>query len=182
MLSYVFWKSRFGADAHIVGKSIQIDGVPYTVVGVMPAGFNGLDGKELLWTLLQLRRDSGIGSSPNFHWLGGYIRLPDGVSLKQARSELDAVANRLHRADPAGDVGFGVFLQTLNNAVTSDVRPALLMLMGCVGFVLLIACANVANLLLARDAPCIMVLVILLACWLPARRATKIESNRRFTL
>ncbi len=152
MLSYVFWKSRFGADAHIVGKSIQIDGVPYTVVGVMPAGFNGVDGKELLWTLLQLRRDSGIGSSPNFHWLGGYIRLPDGVSLKQARSELDAVANRLHRADPAGDVGFGVFLQTLNNAITSGVRPALLMLMVCVGFVLLIACANVANLLLARGA------------------------------
>jgi hypothetical protein len=51
---------------------------------VMPAGFNGLDGKELLWTLLQLRRDSGTGSSPNFHWLGGVIRLPDGISLKQA--------------------------------------------------------------------------------------------------
>ena len=74
------------------------------------------------------------------------------VSLKQARSELDAVATRLHREDPSGDVGFGVFLQTLNDAFTSDVRPALLMLMGCVGLVLLIACANVANLLLARGS------------------------------
>ena len=83
---------------------------------------------------------------------GGFIRLPDGVSLKQARSELNAVATRLHREDPSSDVGFGVDLQTLNDAFTSGVRPALLMLMGCVGLVLLIACANVANLLLARGA------------------------------
>jgi predicted permease len=152
MLSHIFWKNRLGADPRIVGKSIQIDRVPYTVVGVVPAGFNGFDGKELLWTLLQLRRDSGIGSSPNIHWLSGCIRLPDGVTLKQARSELDALAIRLHREDPAGDVGLGVFLQTLSDAFTGGVRPALLMLMGCVGFVLLIACVNVANLLLARGA------------------------------
>jgi predicted permease len=152
ILSQSFWKNHFGSDPHIVGKPIQIDGVPYTVVGVMPAGFNGFDGKELLWTLLQLRRDSGTGSSPNFHWLNGVIRLPDGVSLEQARSEIDAAATRLHRENPGGDVGFGVFLQTLNGAFTSGIRPALLMLMGCVGFVLLIACVNVANLLLARGA------------------------------
>ncbi len=152
MLSYPFWRNRFGADPHIVGKTIQIDGAPYTVVGVMPAGFNGFDGKELLWTLLQLRRDSGVGSSSNLHWLSGCIRLPDGVSLKQARSRLDAVAARLHGQDPSSDVGLGVLLQTLDDAFTSGVRPALLMLMGCVGFVLFIACANVANLLLARGA------------------------------
>lgn len=152
VISFVFWKSHFGSDPGIVGRFIQLDGTPYTVVGVMPAGFNGFDGKELLWTLLQLRRNSGIGSSPNVHWLTGWIRLPDGVSLKQARSEQDAVAARFHRADPGGDVGFGVDLQTLNDTFTSGARPALLMLMGCVGFVLLIACANVANLLLARGA------------------------------
>jgi predicted permease len=152
ILSYDFWTRRFSADAHIIGKPVQIDGVPYTVVGVMPAGFNGFDGKELLWTLLQLRRDSGTGSSPDLHWLGGWIRLPDGVSLKQARSELSAIAARLHRKDPGSDVGFGVSMQTLNEAFTSQVRPALLMLMACVGLVLLIACANVANLLLARGA------------------------------
>jgi putative ABC transport system permease protein len=152
MLSSVIWKSRYGADPHIVGKSIHLDGAPHTVVGVMPAGFHGFDGKELLWTPLQLRRDTGIGASPNFHWLGAWIRLPDGVTLTQARSELNAVATRLHRKDPSGDVGFGVYLQTLNDAFTSDVQPALLMLMGCVGLVLLIACVNVANLLLARGA------------------------------
>ena len=152
VLSSALWKSRYGANPNIVGQSIQLDGAPYTVVGVMPAGFNGFDGKELLWTPLQLRPGSGVGASPNVHWLSGCIRLPDGVSLKQARSELDAVAARLHRQDPSGDMGFGVYLQTLNDAFTGDVRPALLMLMGCVGFVLLIACANVANLLLARGA------------------------------
>ncbi len=153
MLSYAFWKNRFGADPHIVGKPIQIDGVPYTVIGVMPAGFNGFDGKELLWTLLQLRRDSGIGSSPNLHWLGACIRLPDGVSLARgAERTRGRVAARLHRQNPSSDAGFGVFLQTLNDAFTGNVRPALLLLMGCVGFVLLIACANVANLLLARGA------------------------------
>jgi predicted permease len=152
LLSAALWKDRYHADRGIAGKSIQLDGAPYTVAGVMPPGFNGFDGKELLWTPLQLGRNSGIGSSPNVHWLAGFIRLPDGVSLKQARSELDAVAARLHRADPSSDIGFGVELQTLNDAFTGDVRPALLMLMGCVGFVLLIACANIANLLLARAA------------------------------
>jgi putative ABC transport system permease protein len=152
LLSAALWKDRYNADRAIVGKSIQLDGAPYTVVGVMPLGFSGFDSKELLWTPLQLRHNSGIGSSPNVHWLAGCIRLPDGVSLKQARSELDAIAARLHRTDPNGDIGFGVDLLTLNDAFAGDVRPALLMLMGCVGFVLLIACANFANLLLARGA------------------------------
>ena len=150
ILSYTFWTQHFGGDPHIIGKPLQINGVPYTAVGVMPLGFNGFDGKELLWTLLQLRRDSGTGSSPNLHWLSGIIRLPDGVSLKQARSEEEGIAARLHRKDPSSDVGSGVYMQTLNDAFTSQSRPALLMLMGCVGLVLLIACSNVANLLLAR--------------------------------
>ena len=152
LLSAALWKDRYGADPSIVGKPIQLDGKPYTVVGVMPAGFNGVGDKELLWTALQLHPGSGIGSSPNIHWLGAVIRLPDGVSLAQAQNRLDAVAARLHRQDPSGNTGFGVRLQTLSGAFTGDVRPALLMLMGCVGFVLLIACANVANLLLARGA------------------------------
>ena len=69
LLSSVLWKGRYGADPNIVGKSIQLDGAPYTVVGIMPAGFHGFDGKELLWTPLQLRRDSGVGASANIHWL-----------------------------------------------------------------------------------------------------------------
>jgi len=152
VLSYVLWKNRYKANPHITGTVIQLDGAPYTVVGVMPAGFDISGGKELLWTPLQLHPGSGVGTSPNFHWLSGVIRLPNGVSLRQAHNELDAVAARLHRQDASGDLGFGVYMLTLNDAFTRDVRPALLMLMGCVGFVLLIACANVANLLLARGA------------------------------
>ena len=151
-LSYALWKNRYKSDISIVGKAIQLNGAPYTVVGVMPDGFDYFDGKELLWTPLQLRSDSGVTSSPNVHWLGALVRLPDGVSLQQARAELDSTAARLHRADGTADLGFGVNLQTLNDAFTSAFRPALLMLMGCVGFVLLIACVNVANLLLARGA------------------------------
>lgn len=151
ILSYALWKNRYKANPNITGAAIQLDGAPYIVVGVMPAGFNGSDGKELLWTPLQLSRNSGIGSSSTVHWLGGFVRLPHGVSLKQAQAELDAIAARLHREGAASDLGFGVYLQTLNDAFTSNVRPALLMLMCCVGFVLLIACSNVANLLLAGE-------------------------------
>ena len=151
-LSYDLWKNRYKSDTSIAGKAIQLNGAPYTVVGVMPEGFDYFDSKELLWTPLQLRSDSGVTSSPNVHWLGALVRLPDGVSLQQARAELDGIAARVHRADGTADVGFGINLQTLDDAFTSDFRPALLMLMGCVGFVLLIACVNVANLLLARGA------------------------------
>ena len=150
ILSEVLWKERYNSDPEIVGKAMQIDGARHTVVGVMPLGFNGLDGKELLWTPLQLSRGTGVGPSPNVHWLGGWIRLPSGISLKQARSEMGSIAGRLHRKDPGSAIGFGVYLQSLDDAFTSQSRPALLMLMGCVGLVLLIACANVANLLLAR--------------------------------
>ncbi len=150
VLSNALWRNRYKANARIAGTAIQLDGAPYTVVGVMPAGFDVFGGKELLWTPLQLRRNTGIGSSATVHWLTGFIRLPDGMSVKQARAELDGMAARLHREDATGDIGFGVYLQTLNDASAGNVRPALIMLMVCVGFVLLIACSNVANLLLAR--------------------------------
>jgi predicted permease len=152
VLSYVLWKNRYKGNPRITGTAIQLDGEPYTVVGVMPAGFDIFGGKELLWTPLQLTGDNGIGSSPTVHWLGGFIRLPDGVSVQQAGAELDGIAARLHREDATSDVGFGVYLRTLNDAFTSEVRPALLMLMGCVALVLLIACSNVANLLLVRGS------------------------------
>jgi putative ABC transport system permease protein len=152
VLSNALWQNRYKADRGITGRAIQLDGEPYTVVGVMPAGFHVFSDKELLWTPLQLRRGSGISSSPNIHWLQGFIRLPEGVSINKARAELDGIASRLRRENATSSLGFGVQIQTFNDASTSDVRPALLMLMGAVGFVLLIACSNVANLLLARGA------------------------------
>ncbi len=123
VLSYVLWKNRYKGNPRITGTAIQLDGEPYTVVGVMPAGFDIFGGKELLWTPLQLIGNNGIGSSPTVHWLGAFIRLPDGVSLPQARAELDAIAARLHRADATSDVGYGVYLRTLNDAFTSKCGP-----------------------------------------------------------
>ncbi len=152
LLSDALWRTKYGADAGIVGSAIQLNGAPFTVLGVMPAGFHVLGDTELLWTPLQLQRGVGVGASPNVHWLQGFVRLPNGVSLQQAQAELDGVAARLHREHPTGDVGLGVQVQTFNDAFAGLVKPALLMLMGCVGFVLLIACSNVANLLLARGA------------------------------
>jgi putative ABC transport system permease protein len=152
ILSYSLWKNRYGADPQILSKPIELNGTPYAVVGVMPAGFDLFGGQELLWTPLQLSRETGIGASPNIHWLLGFIRLPEGVNLREARAELDGVAARLHRNNPTSAVGFGVFLQSIDDAYGGNVRGALLMLMGSVAFVLLIACTNVANLLVARGA------------------------------
>lgn len=152
ILSAALWRTRYGADREIIGKPIPLDGTPYTVVGVMPAGFDIFDGKELLWTPLQLHAGNGVGASRNIHWINGVIRLPDGATLQQVQNQLNAIADRLHRENPTSTVGYGVIFLTLKDAFTSSVRPALLMLMGCVGFVLLIACVNVANLLLARGA------------------------------
>ena len=100
VLSSALWKNRYAGDPSIIGKTIQLDGAPSTVVGVMPPGFNGFTGSELLWTPLQLRSEGGVNSSPNLHWLNGCIRLPDGMSLAQARSQLDSIAARLHREMP----------------------------------------------------------------------------------
>lgn len=152
LLSNTIWKNRFKSDPAIVGKSISLDGAPYSVVGVMPAGFSYFGNKDLLWTPLQLERNGGIGASPNIHWLLGFIRLPDGLTLKQAQAQLDSVATRLHNDNATADAGFGLYLLTLNDNFAGSVRPALVMLMSCVGFVLLIACANVANLLLVRGS------------------------------
>jgi len=151
LLSNTIWKNRFRSDHAIVGKAISLDGAPYTVVGVMPAGFSYFGNKDLLWTPLELERGGGIGGSPNIHWLLGFIRLPDGMTLKQAQVQLDSVAARLHQENATADVGFGLSLLSLNDNFAGSVRPALVMLMSCVGFVLLIACANIANLLLVRS-------------------------------
>lgn len=85
VLSSALWHDRYGADPQIVGKPILLDGTPHTVLGIMPANFNGFDGKELLWTPLQLQAGSGVGSSPNIHWLTGLIRLPDAFPTRFAR-------------------------------------------------------------------------------------------------
>jgi putative ABC transport system permease protein len=156
ILSYPLWQRRFGSDAAIVGRAIQLNGAPATVIGVMPPGIpllmksNSLVGKPIeLWTTWVL--------PPNARDLRGrymsvLARLKPGVSLQQARTEMNAISAALAAELPAMDTGWTVRVLSIRDELAGDLRPALLMLAGAVGFVLLIACANVANLLLARGA------------------------------
>ncbi|MGE5744152.1 MAG: ADOP family duplicated permease [Gemmatimonadota bacterium] len=146
ILSDHLWRSRFGADPAILGKTITIDGVPRTVVGVMPPGFTFPNATEL-WTPLALRLAPGISSL--FPVIG---RLAGDATPAEARAELESVARAL-RPDPRAAVQPPrAQMIPLKDAVIGKGRTPLLLLAGAVAFVLLIACANVANLLLIRSA------------------------------
>jgi putative ABC transport system permease protein len=151
LLSDGIWRTRFNADPNVLNQTVKLDGVPYVIVGVMPKGFYVLNRNELLWTPLKLDPNDP-SKSRRIHWMWAFLRLPDGMSLEQARTEVNGIASRLKAQDPSGDAALGLQLQTMPEFVLGDVRPALLLLMGSVGLVLLIACSNVINLLLARGA------------------------------
>jgi putative ABC transport system permease protein len=150
ILGYALWRRRFGGDPDVVGGSITLNGEAYTVLGVMPQGFSfppfWATGAEV-WAPLALgeRATSRTGSS-----LRIFARLEPGVSLDRARAEMAAITARLENEYPA--TNRNVVVRSLEDMVVGDVRPALLVLLGAVGFVLLIACANVAHMLLARAA------------------------------
>ncbi|HKV92972.1 MAG TPA: ABC transporter permease [Candidatus Angelobacter sp.] len=150
LLSDAFWKKNFHADPNVLGVKVTMDGAPFTVIGVLPPGFHIFGPGESYWTPLQLPTQDAMASSRTLHWLLTLARLTPESSVKQSQSAADAVATRLHHDDPAGDAGFGVTLLSYQDFTTGGLRGPLLLLMGCVGFVLLIACSNVANLLLAR--------------------------------
>ena len=150
IVSHALWKTRFESRSDILGSPVTLDGSPYTVVGVMPAGFHVLTDKEMFWVPLQLESLNAQASARNVHWLFAFMRLPTGASVPQLQTQLDTIAARFKAQDPTSDAGFGVSLQPVSEFLNGNVKPALLLLMGSVGFVLLIACSNVANLLLAR--------------------------------
>jgi len=152
VLSYSLWQRRFGADAAITGKQIILNGASKTVIGVMPQNFDVFETREQLWVPLQLDPTEATSSARGVHWLGTIARLRADVDIAQTQAKLDAIAAALRQQDPQGDAGRGVILYSLRDSLTGQVRPALLLLFGAVGFVLLLATANVANLLLARAA------------------------------
>ena len=149
LLSHALWATRFGSKP-ILGEPVDLDGTPYTVVGVMPPRFHVLSDQELFWVPLQLASVNAQTSARNVHWLFAFVRLPEGISQKQAEAQMGTVASRFKTQDPTGEGAMGVTLQPMADVVNGNVKPALLMLMGALAFVLLIACSNVANLLLAR--------------------------------
>ena len=150
ILSHALWSTRFGSRRDILGQALNLDGTPYTIVGVMPLGFHVQSDQELFWIPLQLESVNAQASARNVHWLFAYTRLPDGVRQEQVQATLDGIAARLKAQDPTGEGGFGATLQSVSDVTNGAIKPVLMLLMGAVGFVLLIACSNVANLLLAR--------------------------------
>ena len=153
ILSENLWRSLFGADPNIIGTSITLDKRSCTVVGIMPAGFRfpAISEDEHIW--IPLVQDPLFGSwieRRGGHWLRVTARLKPGVSIAQAQAELDAFSARLAKEFPAENDGWVIRMMPLQEMIVGNVRSALLVLLGSVGLVLLIACANIANLLLAR--------------------------------
>ena len=158
VLSYGLWQRCFGSDPAILGRSLEIDGEPRTVVGVMPPGFAFPVGTEL-WTssrfdapphpLNPLKDPSTNRGSHYFATIG---RLKPGVTLAQASAEVDTIAKRLRKEYPNDEEGAGATVVPLRQDLVGETRPALLILVGAVALVLLIACVNVANIILARGA------------------------------
>jgi predicted permease len=153
LVGAAFWRRKLGAAPDVVGKSLTLDGRDFVIAGVVPGDFGlpvaGLNGADVYapvgqWTNPHLRRR---GARMGFHGIG---RLRPGVTLPQARADMERVTHNLAAAYPDADRGIGATLVPLKEEAVGEVRPVLLVLLGAVGFVLLIACVNVANLLLAR--------------------------------
>jgi putative ABC transport system permease protein len=152
VISHALWQNRFGGDAGIVNKSINLSGKPYTILGVMPAGFEFPDKVDLWLPVGPLFADSSWQKRDYHPGLFGLARLKPGVTLEKARAELNAVAVRLEQQYPESNKTRRVQIDSLLDQKVGNVRRALWILFGAVSFVLVIACANVANLLLARAA------------------------------
>ena len=148
LLGYGLWRRRFGADPGVVGKTFQLDGRATQVIGVMPLGFQFPTKETELWRPLALPDQAKRSRGGFFLWVVG--RLKPGVKLEAARAELSAIGKHLEEEYPQSNRGYGVYVVPLKAQLVGPVQTALWVLFGAVVFVLLISCANVANLLLAR--------------------------------
>jgi predicted permease len=148
VLSHKLWTTTFGADAGIIGRSLTLDGEPYTVIGVMPQGTAFDRGFSQMWRPLAFKASE---RTRNFHWMQALGRLKPGVTIEQARAQMDAIGARISTDYPDSNKGWGVTIERYADVLVGpQLRSSLYVLLGAVGMLLLIGCVNLANLTLAR--------------------------------
>jgi putative ABC transport system permease protein len=153
LLSYALWQSRFGADRSAIGQTIRLDSQTVTIVGVLPPDFRWVEKCDVMEPMGVWATHNESATNRGNRGDGLVVgRLAAGVRMEQARAEMETIAAALARAYPQANDQFGVNLRPLREAFSGDVRPAMLVLLGAAIFVLLVACANVANLFLMRGA------------------------------
>ncbi|HEY0701627.1 MAG TPA: ABC transporter permease [Candidatus Acidoferrales bacterium] len=150
LLTNGFWRSDFGGDPAVIGRTIRLDGKPATIVGVLPANFEFAPTNAFpLWVPMHAGGD--LVTRRSLRWLNVVARLKPGVTMQQAQAEMDAITAQLARAYPQFDGSVFVAMNTLRHKIVGKIEPLLFVMFGAVGFVLLIACANVANLMMTRS-------------------------------
>lgn len=157
IISHGLWQGRFGSDPNIFGRTIDLSGTPFTIVGIMPPGFHGYSGTAQLWVPVtthdviypQVARFDFVHSR-DIHWIGVIGRLRDGVSPSGAAAEVKTIGDRLSQAYPHENRDRTFALAPAQQDLARNYKPALIAMLGAVGLVLLIACANISNLFLIR--------------------------------
>jgi putative ABC transport system permease protein len=150
MLSYSLWQQRYGGEQSVIGRELLLNGEKYTVVGVMPASFQFMESYIRLWVPIAFTSETL--AQRGGHYLTVFARMKPGVTLAQANADIQTIQQRIAHDHPDQAGRLGAYVMPLRDQLAGDVRRPLLVLLVAVGFVLLIACANIANLLLSRAA------------------------------